>query len=526
MTNLTQMGNRVDKPMFGDKELVGLAFESFVDASVTATSRATFYNTKKEQLDASLRIHNDLMSVDRGIYGLSMLLPRVTDHSKQIGISNLLSNPSNESGLLTAEEETKLIKWLARSLPPQRMLKLFVGLKESKVNNSRSGKTILSSILNSPKLELWAVKYRSKLRVSLCHAWGNRQSSIIVAILKKDEPAWSIKEKRLISKYLDKFIINKNSKSNIYQCIRFIFKDEEQLTLPKLNAYAEAKKKIEAGRILPYEVLEGIRSTYHPNFKNEDVLKLTKSTLTDSQKLAFQKKAKEANVEVKFNPEKYDSVKLYLYAYEMGMTYEIKKALSDKAEKATFLFNLEDKKTGILVDCSQSMMGSDTQKLRPMATALAVRDVLVKSAKQSVIVYSGENEIDEYDMVIPAGSTSLAEGLIDLMMQKPDVIFILSDGYENSPAGRIDEVISQTKRIGVEIPVIQYSPVMAAETEGIRGLSDDIRSMPISSPESSALGLLKEAFASDPKNGCRMLLKVVKPGLEQARINDKLLMEN
>src|SRR5690606_35411910 len=88
-----------------------------------------------------------------------------------------------------------------------------------------------------------------------------------------------------------------------------------------------------AGRILPYEVLEGIRSTYHKNVTNAEVLELTKNQLSQTQKLVFQRKAEEQKVEIGFNPADYDAAKLYIYAYERGMTQEVNDALKQKAQK-------------------------------------------------------------------------------------------------------------------------------------------------------------------------------------------------
>jgi hypothetical protein len=523
MTSLALTGERKRSIAALDFENLGKSFAGFIDTAITASSRATFYNDGNELIKAVKHSHQRLMSADRGIYSISLLLPGITDFSRQTAIENLLSNPVKEPGFLTADEETQIIRFLAESLPPQRMLKLYVSLKEGKVNNSRTARIIIASILNSPKLELWSVKYRSKLRESLKHAWGERQSSILAAILQKDENTRNEKELKLVRKYIGKYLYPGCDEQRIHECIRFIFKDESNMTLKKLKAFADAKKSIEAGKVLPYEVLEGIRSTYFPDVKNEEILQLTKSTLTESQKITFQRKAKNSDVKLEFNPEKYDAVRLYLFAYEMGMTEKIRKALDKKALDATFLFNIDDKKAGILVDGSQSMMGPETQKLKPMATALAMRDVLVKAAKESVLIYCGENEIDENDMIVPAGATTLAEGLIEMMMQKPDIIFILSDGYENSPAGRFDEVLKRAKEIGVEIPVIQYSPVMSAESTGIRALSDGIKAMPVASPDSSAIGLLKEAFTDSPENAVKMLLQLARPSLRSAGLEGKLL---
>jgi hypothetical protein len=520
MTNLTLVNERRYGFLSKDISVSGKAFENFIDNLVTASSRATFYNTEKEQIETATQIHKELMSIDRGLYGICLLLPGIMDFSKQLGISALLKIPTDGSGLLTAEEEKKLVNWLTTNLPPQRMLKMFAELKNGKVNNSRTRGVILSCILGSSKLEPWSVKYRTKIRITLKHAWGERLSSIIVSVLKKNSR--TAKENRIISNNIDKYLDTKNN-DNVYQCIRFIFKDESNIDLKLLKAYVRAKEDFEKGCLLPYEVMEGIRSTFHTEKDKSDVLKLTRRNLTTNQRIAFQKKAKADGVAIAFNPKKYDSVRLYLYAYEMGMTDDIKNALSDKAKESAFYYNLEDKKAGILVDCSQSMMGPDTQKLRPMATALAMRDALIKAAKSADVVYCGENEPDDYDMVVPAGGTSLEKGLVDLMLQQPDVIFILSDGYENSPSGRVDEVMRNAKSFGIDIPVMHFSPVMASEAKSIRKLSNEITSLPAGNTDSTAIGLLKGTFSNNPALGLRALLKIVRPTIEKTGINYKML---
>ena len=79
------------------------------------------------------------------------------------------------------------------------------------------------------------------------------------------------------------------------------------------------------------------------------------------------------------------------------------------------------------------------------------------------------------ELIEPAGDTSLAAGLVALLKREPDVVFVLTDGYENAPAGRFAEVIRSVRRMGVETPIHQFSPVFAAEARGIRSLCERCR---------------------------------------------------
>ena len=84
------------------RELLPLAFGEFLDTAATATARATFYNTRAEQGAAVETVHRDLFALDRGIYTAALLLPGVTDFSRQIGTVRLLRTPQS-NGLLSPE---------------------------------------------------------------------------------------------------------------------------------------------------------------------------------------------------------------------------------------------------------------------------------------------------------------------------------------------------------------------------------------------------------------------------------------
>ena len=71
--------------------------------------------------------------------------------------------------------------------------------------------------------------------------------------------------------------------------------------------------------------------------------------------------------------------------------------------------------------------------------------------------------------------------------------------------------------MGVDTPIHQFSPVFAAETRGVRSLSDAVPGLPVSKPEAIGLGLLKALFEADVDRGVAALMGMVVPAIEAAR---------
>lgn len=494
------------------RELLPLAFSEFIDTAATATSRATYYNTRAEQEVAVESVHRELFEMDRGVYAAALMLPGLTDFSRQIGLIRLLRTPQRSDEWLSATQEMTLVRGLLSALPPQRMLKMFGMLRRDRVNNARTRRMILSTVLGADNLEFWSVKYRRKLETALVHAWGRRTASIMRSVLAKSAGSRTSKEQQIVQRHVGRFVTG--DIDHVEQCVRFILGDEHDLTLHRLTAYRDAKRDLAKGGSLPFETLEGLRSRFHRDKTSSQVLEWTKSQLTSGQKLGLQRKAQGADIEVEFDPANYDAVRLYVYAYEMGLSDAIRAELTRKARSIAQRLPVRFEHMAILLDVSASMKGDDTQAMRPISAALALRDVLAETADRSTIVTSEGRVSTPAELIEPAGDTSLATGLIELLRLDPDVVFVLSDGYENSPAGRFADVIRAVRRIGVQTPIHQFSPVFAAETRGIRTLSESVPGLPASRPEAIGLGLLKALFEADVDRGVTALLRQVGPVIE------------
>ncbi len=497
---------------------------SFLDTATTSMGRATHYNTREEQQAAELASHDLLMEMSRDLYAVLLSLPGVTDRSMQVGMKKLLSTPRNGAvqEFLDPTMERAVLYHLIQSLPVPRMLRLIeafrVGNEEAgikKANNARTRKLILRTLLDSPRLSLWAVKYRTKMAAALTHAWGQRTASIVRDILKKDGRSRTAKERGILSTQIDKFVEATKQRSVAYECVRFIFGDRDKLTLPILKAFVAAKTDLKAGSKLPLEVLEGIRATYHKDVPKEEALKLTAKggKMSAGTRMAVQKRAKAADVEITMDPTKYDAVRLYLYAFEMGLTEEISAALKTKAARAAAGFPSRYESVGIIVDCSASMAGSKEQPLRPLAATLALRDMLECVGEGKVVHYvggqMGKDRDTRLDLIKPQGDTALADALVDVLHYEPDVVFVLSDGYENTPAGRFAEVLEQVRDIGIKTPVYHLNPVFAAESKGVRELAPSLApTLPVKGPEALGSTILRGLIENEPLKGINALVRM------------------
>jgi hypothetical protein len=496
----------------------GRIVASFLDAATTSFGRATHDNTREEQQRAELLAHDALLFLDRDLYALLLAMPGVTDRARQVGLKNLLGTPRVDGPRrLAVDLERRVLAHLAGELPPQRLIKLFEALRFGapeegirKANNARTRKLVLRTLFASERLELWAVKYRNKLAAALTHVWGARKASVLRAILRKADGERTVKERGILASEIDRFA--PLGRERVHECVGFVLGNRDRLTLPLLVAFEAAKKDLAAGAKLPIEVLEGIRSVYFPGTPKEEVLRLAAPNLTREQRLSVQKRAAEANVDVLMDPADYDAVRLYIYAFEMGMTVEIARALLQKARDAAKSFPVRHGTIGVLVDASASMGGSGTQKLRPMATALALRDMLQYTAAARVAYAGGQASLADGMLVRPLGSTCLADALVDLLAGAPDAVFVISDGYENRPAGRFAEVVSAVRSIGVTTPIYHLNPVFAAESRGVRELASGlVPTLPASRPESLGLALLRGMLTADPVRGIDALVRLTLP---------------
>jgi hypothetical protein len=256
---------------------------------------------------------------------------------------------------------------------------------------------------------------------------------------------------------------------------------------------------------------------YHPTKTHDDVLRLTarSGSFTDGQKIKHQRRVERAGTTVEFDPRKHDAIKLYIYAYERGMSREIRDALDEKAAQAAAALPVSAEDAVVIVDASKSMIGDRTQKLRPMATALSMADMFVAAGARKIVVGGKERG---RRLVRPSGDTSLARPVAEAIRDySPTAVYVISDGYDNTPAGRFAETVQAIRKVGVYTPIYHLNPVAAAEVASVRQLAPGlVPTVPVQNAKAFGTTMLRQALEQDPLNGLKALLQKGQRSLAKA----------
>lgn len=500
----------------------------FLETTATDTGRGTFDNKQKDVIESSALVHNKMFDLDRGLYSLLLTVPGTMDRARQLGVLKLLSNKwqINQDAFLLPQEETYLIRKLVESLPKQRQLNLFEMLHAANINNARTQKLILSTILNWDQLPWASVKYRRKIRSALTHAWGKKLTGIMKSILAKRDPELTDKDIEIAKNNMFSLTDGISQREVARECISFVLGNKGPFYLDMLRSYLDAPTNADALKLLPPEIAEEFRKRHHPHIAQAVVLEQTKDKLTVKQNLRVQSKAKELGVQVEVKAEKQDLIDLFVLAYNttsgpysLYPEYTFLESSIKERVKSIKLDGFPYNRVGLVIDMSKSIYGTSQNKYRPAASILAMAETLSYHA-YSYPCWCGGNP-KSHLLIEPEGETSLADGLLNVAMQSDlEAIFVLTDGYENAPAGRFAEVLDHLRRIGWTTPVYQVTPTFSAESFGSRKLSESVPVIPFHKIEGFPQAIQRVLFQADFVRGLANLLSSANGFLPEVRNAD------
>jgi len=497
--------------------------QSLIDGlSVSSGSKssATYYHSRDEQMKA-------IQGQVEKLYKLSKELPLIIAAQKGATgqfVSEVLLNEFKQTLRGGACNIVNPIDWYDNGISDKAVLsvlnnlsidngfpyalRLFMELKNDKINNERSRKIILGFLWGQPNIEFYAMKYRNKIAKILKHTYGQKKTSILLAIAKKQVTAdfWrgvpfeganlvaTEKETKIVNESILRYFNGETLKA--LKLLLFLFKKDDGVTysvteFPLLAEYQKAKVDITGIKTVPEEVLLGLISSikhpqYHSMWSNDLQKETTKALIRSTVEVtSINQQVRQTKSTAKLGVEKHvelekatDFMALYKTAYETEWTEELIIAIDKLAEKKKingfFYQNI-----GIVVDDSVSMTGHQAEsKNTPKAIVNFITKVLEHSVNEAMIVKTKGFESD------------LASSFIELLkaekeISKPyDAIFILTDGYENAYDGLTNEVIQIYKaESGSVTPIFQISPITGAEMGGnVRPLGVGVVTMAINNP--------------------------------------------
>ncbi|MGC4043915.1 MAG: VWA domain-containing protein [Armatimonas sp.] len=118
----------------------------------------------------------------------------------------------------------------------------------------------------------------------------------------------------------------------------------------------------------------------------------------------------------------------------------------------------------LVYDASASMAGYGERAGCVASSAMALRLTLERTANDLRLYPVGGDGIAG---ALPElkGATDLAGAVLDALLDKPDLVLIVTDGYENRFGGDLARVAATLERLGVTVPVALVVPTFSASDD-------------------------------------------------------------
>ncbi|WP_197996321.1 hypothetical protein [Gimesia panareensis] len=415
----------------------------FINSCFAATRQNEYY-TDLYLATVSIEFLHQYVLINYRLLYARTLSAGINHFNQQQIIFNLLQSGA-PADLAQRTEEGALIAAALRGLPPNRVYALFTRLQQNRINNRRTRAVIKSYLAWRREPEFDAIKYRNKYRSAAAH----------------------------IHCQLDE------------ELGRFLFDHANQkpFTRPLLNQYRQAQYSAAAIYELPFTVAESLAQKHQ--VPREVFLQKIEPKMTAAEKMRYQSAAaRTKGVEIEFDLSRAGLTKLALYVLSLKQSErqdraaELQTALESAAEKALRRAPLTLGRVAAVLDRSRSTKGSRERRNRPLGVALAASYLLRKASRDYRAFWTPANTEGEDEFLTrPAGQTALAEPLLDALDWQPDLIVIVSDGYENDPPQLVDQVARVYREAigkGNTPEIVHMNPVFDADHYSPRRLGATI----------------------------------------------------
>lgn len=439
----------------------------FINACFASTGQSEFYGDSAGQGVSIRFLHEYILGNYRRLYART-LAAGVNHFNQTLIVRNLLAAGAPKDPA-ERREEGQLILAALVTLPPQRAYHLFRELRTSRINNRRSRGVIRAFLARRPDLSFDAVKYRAHVRAVAAHAHLTLPGELA----------------------------------------EFVFAGSKRRTAfatPLFDSFRRAHYSAEAIYELPYTIAAGL-ARRHKLPQGEFLRRIT-PRMTAAERLRLLGTAEREGVkEVAFDLGRAPLTKLCLYLLSLSIDErkerraELEAALASAAERSLRRTPVVLGRVAVVLDRSFSSSGSEEKRRRPLGVALGVSALLQRAAGECRTFWTAETS-DEL-LVSPRGQTGLAGPLLDALDWKPELVVIVSDGYENDPPGAVAEVVRMFRRYfdrEHRISIVHANPVFDSERYMPRVLGESLPTIGLRDAEDllTMLGFARFADGSAP----------------------------
>lgn len=408
---------------------------TFINACFACSGQFEYYGDGRGT-DVSIGfLHDYILGNYRRLYART-LAAGINHFNQSLVIANLLSSGANSAP--DKPEEGALIAAALRAMPVSRALRTLGLLRERGVNNRRARAVTRDWLNNRRDLSHIALKYRPRLRAVARHEHCALDAETQTFLRSGGRP-------------------------------------KTPYATPLFEAFRLARTHPEAMYALPFTVAEGFATKHR--VPREEFLRRIEPSMTSLERLRLQSSAREApEVDLTRVP----LTRLCSYALSLSLEEraarreEFTEALTVAADRALARAPLRLGRVAVVLDRSHSAAGTDARRNRALAVALGANALLRAASRAFRAFFTAQSGAsDDPLMMTAAGQTDLATPLIDALAWRPELVVIVSDGFENAPAGGVSEVIRVFReRIDPrrETSFVHVNPVFDAERFAPRAL--------------------------------------------------------
>ncbi|MFV8749393.1 hypothetical protein ACNOYE_02450 [Nannocystaceae bacterium ST9] len=434
---------------------------SFIGAALSCTGQAEFYGDRKGQAVAIGFFHEYMLGNYRRMY-THCLAAGTNDYNRARIIVNLLIHPADATPAMR-REEGRLIAATLRELPPPRVYRIFEELVERRVNNRRTRKIVADYLAERAEPELHTLKYRRRLAKIAAHfhlRLPGEQAAVLFGL------------------------------------------ERARFETPLFEAFRRAHYDQRAIYELPYTVAEGLAARH--GIARELFLRSIAPRLTKRESLRLRSHAAELGVDEIAEGElsRHDPTRLAIYFLSLDIAERTRRfeafdaAMTAAARRVAHRCKVRLGHVALVADNSYSASGAPGKRQRPLALALAVHYLLRELADRSSTHWV--TPLASLIELRASGHTDLATPILAGLAESPDLLIVLSDGYDNDPTGGAGEVVRVFReRLDPDhrVGLVHLSPVYDADAYTLRGLHPVIPTLGIRDAENVPMLLTFVRFA-------------------------------
>ena len=351
---------------------------------------------------SDLEKHRAAFERDPERYALDVLAADVQPAQRARAVYHLLRRTRSAIATETDKLLDRVTNLIAACTPADDTLTVFLTLRRQRVNRKTVSQFILQYILNHPCLEDLAARRRPAVVDCIEHAVGRNVARACVKALRSGNGADTT--------YADKHLL------------RFA-QDRQRATavLRSLYEKAEARQLAKSGR---YDL-------YHSRFEAaKPAAERTPKTVTATNRG--------------------DIAATLIHLYRGGDNAQLSEALNKYVECRAAGMPRFEGTVSLVMDLSASTRGYGEREYCCVSQSVAFQLVLERCCERLHVHPVGGSETPPR----PSGETDLASAVLDAVEDNPDVVAIVSDGFENVQGGDLARVVASLERLGIDIPIV------------------------------------------------------------------------